>query len=80
MFLSQTQNLQDIPVAIECARRSINMYIEKPLGTASKTLDRLLSLEANNKVSTYVAYVPRFHPVVYVLKEFATARIFFMRV
>ncbi len=56
------------------------MYIEKPLGTASKTLDRLLSLEANNKVSTYVAYVPRFHPVVYVLKEFATARIFFMRV
>lgn len=68
-FITNPTNLH-IDTAIQCARRGMKLFIEKPLGSDIKNLDRLLTIVSQKKVVTYVAYVLRFHPVIQRLKKY----------
>ena len=57
-----------IPQAIECACRGIALFIEKPLGSSLERLDNLLLEVETRRLSTFVAYPLRFHPLVLKLK------------
>ncbi len=72
---------EHIKTAIECAKRGLHLFIEKPLGADVKQLNSLLKIVSKKKISTYVAYVLRFHPVVIELKEYLKRnRLWHMRV
>ncbi len=58
-----------IPQALECACRGIPIFIEKPLGNSLEKLDDLLVEIRIRRISSYVAYNFRFHPLVLKLKE-----------
>lgn len=58
-----------IATAIECAKRGMALFMEKPLGGSEEGLDALLDIIWKKKLPTYVAYVLRFHPVVLELKD-----------
>ncbi len=58
-----------IPTAIECARRGMALFIEKPLGHNTEGLEELIQLVRQKNLPTYVAYVLRFHPVILKLQE-----------
>ncbi len=58
-----------IPQAIECACRGIPLFIEKPLGSSLERLDNLLLEVETRRLSTFVAYPLRFHPLVLKLKR-----------
>ena len=58
-----------IETALQCARRGMAIFIEKPLGGCGPGLEELMDIVRRQKVVTYVAYVLRFHPVILKLKE-----------
>lgn len=58
-----------IVTAIECAKRGIALFLEKPIGSSGEGLSELVELVQANKLTTYVAYVLRFHPAIVELKE-----------
>jgi predicted dehydrogenase len=58
-----------VETATECAKRGMHLFIEKPIDSSLKGLYTLLHLVRKNKLSTYVAYVLRFHPVIKKLKS-----------
>lgn len=58
-----------IPQAIECARRGMALFIEKPLGHSEEGLEELIQLAGQKKILTYVAYCFRFHPLAMRFKE-----------
>ncbi|MDE2010540.1 MAG: Gfo/Idh/MocA family oxidoreductase [Candidatus Omnitrophica bacterium] len=58
-----------IPTAIECAKRKMALFIEKPISDSLGGLEELLRVVENYDLVTYVAYVLRFHPVIVKLKE-----------
>jgi len=55
--------------AIQCAQRGMHLFIEKPIDSDLKAVQRLKKAVSKSKVSTYVAYVLRFHPVIQLLKK-----------
>jgi predicted dehydrogenase len=55
--------------AIECAKRGISLFIEKPISNSLNGLDELEKEIKKRKLFTYVAYNLRFHPVINNLKE-----------
>ena len=57
-----------IDIALECAEREINLFIEKPLDVSTKGLDRLINLVKENDLMAYVAYPFRFHEGLYKLR------------
>ncbi len=57
-----------ITTAIECAKRGMALFMEKPLGSSEEGLDELLGIVQKKQVVTYVAYCLRFHPVILHLK------------
>jgi len=57
-----------IKTAIRCAEHGLHLFIEKPIGIDTKDLDTLLSLVDKNRLSTYVAYQFRHHPIIKGLK------------
>jgi predicted dehydrogenase len=57
--------------AIECARRGMDVFIEKPVNAGLSRLKQLLEIVSRKRVATYVGYVLRFHPVIRALKKFA---------
>jgi predicted dehydrogenase len=61
--------LMHMPTALECAKRGMNLFIEKPLGGSTQGLDELVDMVRHKGVKTYVAYVLRFSPVILKLKE-----------
>src|SRR3989338_6783167 len=67
-FITNPTSLH-LETAIECARRGMALFIEKPLDSQTKLLNRFLTLVKKNKLTTYVAYVLRFHPVIEALKK-----------
>jgi len=50
-----------VPVAIECAKRDMALFIEKPLSNSLKRLDELEAIVDEKKLPTYVAYPLRHH-------------------
>jgi len=55
--------------AIPCAKRNMALFIEKPVDASVNNLTYLLSLVREKNISSYVAYVLRFHPVIKELKR-----------
>ena len=57
-----------ICTAIECAKRGINLFIEKPIDVSSHNLGKLVSVVREKGLAAYVAYPFRFHEGLYGLK------------
>lgn len=57
-----------ISAAAECAERGMHLFLEKPIGDSLTGLDDLLRVCGQRNLTTYVAYVLRFHPVITRLK------------
>jgi len=55
--------------ALECAKRNIALFIEKPISHSLENLKELEKEIKNRKLLSYVAYNLRFHPVIIQLKE-----------
>jgi predicted dehydrogenase len=58
-----------VETALECAKRNINLFIEKPISNSLEKLDELDNEIKKRKLFTYVAYNLRFHPVIVNLKN-----------
>ena len=63
-----------IPTAIECARRGMHLFIEKPLSNSMKGVDELRRIVAEKKLVTYVAYPFRHHQDIKILREYCYGR------
>lgn len=63
-----------IDTAIKCARRKMSLFIEKPIGSSAKNLNILLKEVSERKLTAYVAYVLRFHPVIVFLKKYLKSK------
>lgn len=78
-FITNPTNLH-IETAIECARRSIDLFIEKPLSNTPEGIDQLSELIEQNRLVNHVAFCLRFHPVIKYLKQIvAPEEIFYTR-
>lgn len=55
--------------ALECAKKNIALFIEKPISHSLKNSDLLEKEIKKRKLFSYVAYNMRFHPVITHLKE-----------
>ena len=79
-FITNPTHLH-IDTAIECARRGMHLFIEKPLGDRTEKLNQLLDIVSKKKITTYVAYVLRFHPVINEVRKYVMKnRFFHMRI
>ena len=58
-----------LSTALECAKRKMNLFIEKPIDCKREGLEILLKQVAKNRLSSYVAYVMRFHSKLQSLKN-----------
>jgi len=58
-----------IEVAIECARRGINLFIEKPLSNSLEGVETLSRCERDNNLKVLIGVNMRFHPIIERLKE-----------
>ena len=65
--------------ALECAKRRMHLFIEKPIDCALSGLEDLLGLVQQARLTAYVAYPVRFHPVVRALKPLVQAPILHSR-
>lgn len=61
-----------IETAIQCAQAECKLFIEKPIGSSLKGLDKLLKIVKEKSLVTYIAYNLRFHPVIIKLKEYTS--------
>jgi len=59
-----------LEVALECAKRGINLFIEKPLSDRMEGLSELSFLIDKHHLKTLIGYNLRFHPVVEKVKQF----------
>ena len=79
-FITNPTHLH-IGTAIECAQRGMHLFIEKPLGDRTEKLNQLLDIVSKKKITTYVAYVLRFHPVINEIRKYVMKnRFFHMRI
>jgi predicted dehydrogenase len=67
-FITNPTNLH-IETALECAERSIDLFIEKPLSNRIEGVDALIELINQNGLVNHVAFCLRYHPVIKHLKE-----------
>ena len=58
-----------IKTALECAKRNIHLFIEKPLSHNLEFVDKLEKEIIKRKLVSYVAYNLRFHPLIEKIKE-----------
>lgn len=58
-----------VETAIECAKRKIDLFMEKPVSHNMEGLDRLNELIIKNNIYSYVGFCLRFHPVIRALKS-----------
>ncbi len=58
-----------IEFATLCAKKGIDLFIEKPLSNSKKGMNHLLNIARKNNISAYVAYCLRFHPAIIWLKK-----------
>lgn len=67
-FITNPSNLH-IETAIECAKRSMDLFIEKPLSITFEGVGHLISLIQEKQLINHVAFCLRFHPVISYLKD-----------
>lgn len=67
-FITNPTSLH-IDFATKCANKGMHLFIEKPVDSTVDGLDNLLSVIETKKLTTYVAYPLRFHPVIKELKK-----------
>lgn len=67
-FITNPTNLH-AKTALECAKRNVDLFIEKPISHSLDNLDKLENEIKKRKLFTYVAYNLRFHPVLDHLKH-----------
>jgi len=72
-FITNPSHLH-IKTAIECAKRGINLFIEKPIDVSSRDLGKLIEIVKEKKLAAYVAYPFRFHSGLYELRRTAVIR------
>lgn len=65
---------QHVPTALRCAAEGMHLFVEKPLSHSLDNVDRLQQICRERRLTAYVAYVFRFHPVVLRLKEVLKGR------
>ena len=53
-----------VKTAMKCAGMGMNLFIEKPIDCSLNQLDPLIRLVNKKKITAYVAYCMRFHPVI----------------
>ena len=58
-----------VETALNCAKRNINLFMEKPISHSLENINELENEIKKRKLFTYVAYNMRFHPVIENLKE-----------
>ena len=58
-----------IYTALECAKRGINLFIEKPIDISTYNLGRLIGIVKEKGLAAYVAYPFRFHEQLYILNH-----------
>ncbi|MDP7260351.1 MAG: Gfo/Idh/MocA family oxidoreductase [archaeon] len=58
-----------ISTALQCADQGMSLFIEKPLSSSKEDVQKLMDTANSKKLSLYVAYCMRFHPVIKWLKE-----------
>lgn len=58
-----------VSTALECAKRSMHIFMEKPLSVNLDGLDVLEKVCLENNITFYTAYCLRFHPVIVKIKE-----------
>lgn len=63
-----------IQTALECASRGMHLFLEKPIDCKLDQLDPLLQIVEAKKLTSYVAYPLRFHPVIQELKKVLTGQ------
>ena len=63
-----------IEYAMQCARRGMHLFIEKPIDITADKLPQLLEIVENHGLTAQVGYVLEFHPVVQKLKEQVAGR------
>jgi predicted dehydrogenase len=68
-FITNPTSLH-IESAIKSAELGLKLFIEKPVGSNSKKLDKLLRIVKRKNLVTYVAYNRRFHPVINEVKKY----------
>ncbi len=68
-FITNPTSLH-VKTALACARRNMDLFIEKPLDSQIKDLDQFLKIVRKKNIVTYVAYVLRFHPVIQELRKY----------
>lgn len=68
-FITNPTNLH-IDTSIECAKRGIKLFIEKPLDSTLDRFDELLEIVDEKKIATYVAYCLRFNPLIDMIKGY----------
>ena len=56
-----------VETAQECARRGWHLFVEKPIDCKTDGLDELIDIVETNKLTAYVAYPMRFHPVLRII-------------
>lgn len=59
---------EHVATALKCASRGIKLFIEKPVSSSLKGVDQLIRLGQKRKLTIYVAYCLRFHPVIEKIK------------
>lgn len=59
-----------IDTAIKCARLNMKLFIEKPMDCSSDKLDILIDEVVRRRLTSYIAYNLRFHPIIEFLKGY----------
>jgi predicted dehydrogenase len=67
-FVTNPTN-QHIETALRCAERGLHLFIEKPIDCRLDGLERLVATSRARRLSAYVAYPLRHHPLMIALKE-----------
>ena len=58
-----------VETALDCAKKNINLFIEKPISHSLEKIEELEIEIKKRKLFSYIAYNMRFHPVTEYLKE-----------
>jgi len=63
-----------VQTALECAKRNIALFIEKPISHSLEKIDKLEKEIKKRNLLAYVAYNLRFHPVIANLKDITSKK------
>lgn len=63
VFITNPTSLH-IETAIKCAQLGYKLFIEKPIGSDLRNLEKLVDIVKKKKIVTFIAYSLRFHPVI----------------